>query len=49
VRWENKNIGRWPNIALVLSVPKKLCKQTVLVQINIKDVVTCYLGTQYTG
>jgi len=31
---------------LVISVPNKFCKRTVLVQVIVEDVVTCFFGTQ---
>jgi len=45
VRWENKNTCRWP-VLFVISMPKNLSKRTVLLQFIIKNVVTCFFGTQ---
>ena len=42
MRWENKTTCRWP-VLLVISVPKNLSKRTVLLQLIIKNVVTCFL------
>jgi len=42
VKWENENTHQWP-VALVINVPKN-CKRTILVQLIVEDVVTCFLG-----